>query len=108
MYLIGCTYNLCLPHQELSKKEHFGCSTTPAMAAALTDRIWSIRELMCYKVAPTTWIDTSLAKPKRSPAHPRKRAETEPAQPKRPRGRPPKYVLADVLAQARKEAAITR
>ena len=108
MYLIGCVYNFCIPHQELSKKEHFGCSTTPAMAAALTDRIWSIRELMWYKVAPTPWVDTPLANPKRSRGRPRKRVETEPAQPKRPRGRPPKYVLADNLAQARREAAITR
>lgn len=28
MYLIGCVYNFCIPHQELSKKEHFGCPTT--------------------------------------------------------------------------------
>ncbi len=35
MYLVGCTYNFCFPHQELSKKSHFGCPTTPAMAAVL-------------------------------------------------------------------------
>jgi len=46
MYLIGCTYNFCFPHQELSKKAHFGYPTTPAMAAALTDHIWSMRELL--------------------------------------------------------------
>src|SRR5450759_987720 len=39
MYLIGCTYNFCIPHQELSKKTHFGRPTTPAMAAALTDHM---------------------------------------------------------------------
>jgi hypothetical protein len=56
MYLIGCTYNFCWPHQELSKKAHFGCPTTPAMAAALTDHLWTMRELLCYKVAPAPWF----------------------------------------------------
>ncbi|TMD67049.1 MAG: hypothetical protein E6I97_23450 [Chloroflexi bacterium] len=46
MYLIGCTYNFCFPHQELSKKAYFGGPTTPAMAAALTDHIWGMRELL--------------------------------------------------------------
>jgi IS1 family transposase len=33
MYLIGCTYNWCFAQNALSKKHHFGCPTTPAMAA---------------------------------------------------------------------------
>jgi hypothetical protein len=33
MYLIGCTYNLCFPHHELSRAKHVGCACTPAMAA---------------------------------------------------------------------------
>jgi transposase-like protein/IS1 family transposase len=107
MYLIGCTYNFCWPHQELSKKAHFGCPTTPAMAAALTDHIWSIRELLCYKVAPASWVQTTLTKPKRSPGRPRKPAEVEQTLPKRPRGRPPKYILAEVLAAARTAGAFT-
>src|SRR5690348_5021725 len=37
MYLLGCTYNFCWPHHELSKPTHCGSSTTPAMAAGLTD-----------------------------------------------------------------------
>src|SRR2546421_2071143 len=41
MYLIGCTYNFCLPHHELSKAKHSGHPSTPAMAAGLTDHIWS-------------------------------------------------------------------
>src|SRR5947207_3096508 len=53
MYLIGCTSNLCLPHHELSKTAHFGCPTTPAMAASLTDHIWSMSELLRYKIAPS-------------------------------------------------------
>jgi IS1 family transposase len=107
MYLIGCTYNFCRPHQELSKKAHFGCPTTPAMAAALTDHIWRMRELLCYKVAPTPWVQITPAKPKRSRGRPRKSAEGEQTLPKRPRGRPPKYVLAEVVAAARTAGAFT-
>jgi hypothetical protein len=107
MYLIGCTYNFCMPHQELSKQAHFGCPTTPAMAAALTDHIWSIRELLCYKVVPAPWVQASPVKPKRPRGRPRKPAEVEQALPKRPRGRPPKYILAEVLAAARSAGALT-
>ena len=107
MYLVGCPYNFCLPHQELSKKAHFGCPTTPAMAAALTDHIWSLRELLWYKVAPASWVEAAPAKPKRPRGRPGKRAKAEPPLPKRPRGRPPKYVLAQVLAEARRLGAFT-
>ncbi|MEO6887990.1 MAG: hypothetical protein ABI456_02830 [Ktedonobacteraceae bacterium] len=107
MYLIGCTYNFCFPHQELSKKMHFGRPTTPAMAAALTDHIWSIRELLWYKVAPACSVQASSAKPKRSRGHPRKSAKVQPTQPKRSRGRPPKYILAEVLAAARAAGSFT-
>jgi transposase-like protein/IS1 family transposase len=55
MYLIGCTYNFCFPHQELSSGKHAGHPCTPAMAARLTDHIWSIAELLRYKVAPAPW-----------------------------------------------------
>jgi transposase-like protein/IS1 family transposase len=56
MYLIGCTYNLCFPHQGLSSTRHAGCPCTPAMAAGLTNHVWSISELLRYKVAPSPWI----------------------------------------------------
>jgi IS1 family transposase len=107
MYLIGCTYNFCRSHQELSKKTHFGCPTTPAMAAALTDHIWSLRELFWYKIPPAPWIQDTSAKPKRPRGRPRKSAEDEQTLPKRPRGRPPKYILAEVLAAARTAGAFT-
>jgi hypothetical protein len=106
MYLIGCTYNFCFPHQELSKKTHFGRPTTPAMAAALTDHIWSIQEVLWYKVVPTPFVQSSAAKPKR-PGRPRKAATVEQTQPKRSRGRPPKYVLAEILATARTAGSFT-
>src|SRR5438874_11821071 len=42
MYLMGCTYNFCFAHHELSKPKHFGYACTPAMAAGLTDHIWTV------------------------------------------------------------------
>ncbi len=45
MYLIGCTYNFCWPHHELSKGNHLGHICTPAMASGLTDHLWSLYEL---------------------------------------------------------------
>lgn len=86
MYLLGCTYNLCFPHHELSHAKHFGFPCTPAMASRITDHIWSIGEVVTYKLAPALWIE-----PKRV----RKKALHDPALPKRPRGRPRKHPLPD-------------
>ena len=106
MYLIGCTYNLCFPHHELSKTAHFGCPTTPAMAASLTDHIWSMSELLRYKIAPSPFGARKPAKrsrkslvagppvPKRPRGRPRTRPIPDPSVPKRPRGRPRKSALA--------------
>ena len=84
MYLIGCTYNLCFPHHELSRAKHAGSACTPAMAAGLTDHIWSVGEVLTYKVAPVPWIE-----PKRR-GRPRKPPVLDPTVPKRPHGRPRK------------------
>jgi transposase-like protein len=84
MYLIGCTYNWCFPHHELSTSKHVGSACTPAMAARLTDHVWSVWEVLTYKVAPPAWVE-----PKRR-GRPRSRPVSEPAAPKRPRGRPRK------------------
>ena len=69
MYLIGCTYNFCCAQQELSKATHWAMACTPAMASGLTDHVWSIGELLRYKVAPAPWIE-----PKRR-GRPKKQAE---------------------------------
>jgi IS1 family transposase len=82
MYLIGCTYNWCFPHHELSTSKHAGFACTPAMAAGLTDHVWSVREVLTYKVAPTPWVA-----PKRR-GRPRIHPLPDPTVPKRPRGRP--------------------
>ncbi len=55
MYLIGSTYNFCILHQQLSKAVDlggFGRPCTPAMASGLTDHVWSVKELLTFKVAP--------------------------------------------------------
>ncbi len=89
MYLIGCTYNFCWAHHELSQsvtKGGLGMPCTPAMASGLTDHLWSLWELLSYKVAPPPLLppkrrgrkrirplrDPSI--PKRSYVHRRKEA----------------------------------
>jgi transposase-like protein len=100
MYLIGCTYNLCFAHHELSTSKHRGHPCTPAMAAGLTDHLWSVSELLQYKVAPAPWVEPKRVRqrgkasvcdqtlPKRPRGRPRKHPLPDPTLPKRPRGRP--------------------
>jgi hypothetical protein len=63
MWLLGCTYKLYWPHHQLSRqatKAHKGCREvllTPAMASGLTDHIWSIQELLSYRVALWPWVE---------------------------------------------------
>jgi transposase-like protein/IS1 family transposase len=57
MYLIGCSYNFCFVHHELSKPSHLGSPCTPAMAAGLTDHVWSLGELLSYRIAPPPWLE---------------------------------------------------
>jgi AT hook motif len=90
MYLIGCTYNLCWPHHELSKATQMGFACTPAMASGLTDHLWGVGEVLTYKVAPAPWVA-----PKRSRGRPRKHPLLDPSLPKRPRGRPRKHPLPE-------------
>jgi transposase-like protein/IS1 family transposase len=89
MYLIGCTYNFCFPHHELSKTTHRGSACTPAMAAGLTEHVWTVQEVLTYKIAPAPWVE-----PKRS-RRSRKKVVSDSPGPKRPRGRPRKHPLPD-------------
>ena len=105
MDLIGCTYNFCWPHHELGKHRE-GSVVTPAMAAGLTDDVWSPLELLSYKVAPAPWVaakrrrhprkglESKALLPKRPRGRPRTRPLPDPMVPKRPRGRPRKVALA--------------
>ncbi len=102
MYLIGGTYNFCFAHHELSKTKHLGYACTPAMAAGVTDHLWSIQEVLTYKIAPAPWskpkqlrrsrkqVGVEVMLPKRPRGRPRKHPLPDPTLPKRPRGRPRK------------------
>jgi len=53
MYLVGCFYNFCTPHQSLTCGRE---ERTPAMAAGLTDHCWSVGELLSYRFAPAPFV----------------------------------------------------
>jgi transposase-like protein len=57
MYLVGCAYNFCWYHDSLrlpapEGSEGNGRERTPAMAAGLTDKRWSMLDLLSYRVPP--------------------------------------------------------
>lgn len=87
MWLVGGCYNWCWPHDSLRVESESGSpkwqERTPAMAAGLTDHIWSMEELLGYQVPPPAWVPPKRRgrKPKHPPVA---RAIT------RPRGRPRK------------------
>lgn len=62
MWLVGCTYNWCWPHHERSRRiaraqgRRGEILITPAMAAGLTDHLWSVREVLSYRIAPPPWV----------------------------------------------------
>ncbi|MBA2680944.1 MAG: DDE-type integrase/transposase/recombinase [Ktedonobacteraceae bacterium] len=57
MYLIGCVYHFCVVHDELSSSKHTGSACTPAMAAKLTDRVWSVTDVLTFRVPPPSWVE---------------------------------------------------
>jgi hypothetical protein len=92
MYLLGCSYNLCWPHHELSKATHKGSACTPAMASGLTDHVWSMKELLCHKVAPPAWV------PLRCKGEPRQYFQPDPGPIPQPRLRLRKGALCSVTS----------
>jgi transposase-like protein/IS1 family transposase len=73
MWLVGCTYNFCWPHHELSRRlandqgRKGEILITPAMASGLTDHIWSVSEVLTYRIAPPPWVAPPLrGRPMRS------------------------------------------
>ncbi len=62
MWLVGCTYNFCFPHHELSRREAKAkgyrgeVPITPAMASGLTDHVWSVQELLTVRGTPPAWV----------------------------------------------------
>jgi transposase-like protein/IS1 family transposase len=84
MWLLGCSYNLCWPHHELSRRAarvqgvRGEVPLTPAMASGLTDHVWSIQELLSYRVAPLPWVaPRPRGRPKRL-ADPEASSQTQP------------------------------
>jgi len=56
MWLVGCAYNWCDAHAALRLRQ-VGCARTwrertPAMAAGLTERVWTLGEVLAYRVPP--------------------------------------------------------
>ena len=59
MYLVGCVYNFCTPHKSLrAKAENASCflQRTPAMAAGITEEIWSVNDLLSYRIVPQPYV----------------------------------------------------
>lgn len=62
MWLVGCTYHFCWPHHELSRRiaraqgRRGEVLISPAMAAGLTDHLWSVRELLSFRLAPPPYV----------------------------------------------------
>jgi transposase-like protein len=53
MYLVGTVYNFCSPHASLRSDD--GRQQTPAMAAGITDHVWTVSELLHRRVPPPRW-----------------------------------------------------
>src|SRR5437763_308203 len=59
MFLVGTTYNFCWVHRSLRRSIGAGRpwqERTPAMAAGLTDHIWTVQELLRYQVPPAPYV----------------------------------------------------
>jgi hypothetical protein len=61
MYLMGSVYNFCTEHKSLRLKLWVGSHgfrwvrRTPALAAGLTDHIWTVKELLLFRIPPPGW-----------------------------------------------------
>jgi transposase-like protein len=60
VYLVGCVYNFCWAHDSLRvpgppEGGRKWVGRTPAMAAGLTDHVWSLAELLACRVVPEEW-----------------------------------------------------
>jgi transposase-like protein len=56
MNLVGCAYNFCWEHESLRQPAKEGKKKwrgqTPAMAAGITDHVWSMAELLWFRTLP--------------------------------------------------------
>lgn len=64
LYLVGTAYNFCTPHTSLRIPLPEPLATTgqrwelrsPAMAEGLTDHVWTMKELLGYRVPPPVYV----------------------------------------------------
>jgi transposase-like protein len=62
MYLVGCVYNFCTHHKSLriglwmSERRIHWVRRTPAIAAGLTDHLWSVQELLCFRLPISPYV----------------------------------------------------
>ncbi len=76
MWVVGGVYNFCTPHHSLRVEgagPHKWVERTPAMAAGLTDHVWTMEELLSYQVPLPEWI--APKRRGRPPSHPQPLAE---------------------------------
>jgi len=89
LWLVGCAYNVCWPHESLRLRaigsDRKWQERTPAMAAGLTDHAWTLDEVLRYPVPPRERTVTS--KPRRGRTRDHGRLLPFPARPAPPTGR---------------------
>ena len=61
IYLMGCVYNFCTPHRSLRRvwylpnNQRRWVERTPAMAANITEQVWTVEQLLSYQVPLPPW-----------------------------------------------------
>ena len=61
MYLVGTVYNFCTYHRSLRVAIHLPggrrhwVPRTPAIAAGITDHLWTVEELLSFQVPLPRW-----------------------------------------------------
>jgi transposase-like protein len=76
MWLVGTAYNFCWVHESLRQSagpdaKRKWTQRTPAMAAALTDHVWTLEELLTSRVPPSRWVAPKRrGRPPKHPAPP--------------------------------------
>ena len=61
MYLVGTAYNFCTYHKSLRVPLYLPngrrrwLRRTPAIAAGITDHLWTVKELLSFRVPPPLW-----------------------------------------------------
>ena len=61
MYLVGTVYNFCTYHKSLRVPLHLPggrrcwLHRTPAIVAGITDHLWTVKELLSFRVPPPPW-----------------------------------------------------